>query len=198
MLPDWPKLKQEIRAQLNLFMRERHQVHLGCFSESPQHRIFEGGSTETVRASGQVDETKIKEISAEFSYETEELSKLTLSDVLAKLDEVAKEMAEKFTASIYENIGEICEKYGNVTEQKGEPFSPESVIESWEKLSIAFDANGKPKFPQIHIHESMKATVAKTLEQLEKDPEYRLRMELLIEKKRLEWNAQEADRKLVG
>lgn len=198
MLPDWPQLKREIWEELDFFMKERHLLYLGAFSESPRQQVFEGRSSEIIRPDGEIDETEFKTISAEFSYDSNELSQLTLGDVLRKLDGVAKEMAEKFQQSAYEALARMCDKHGNTIEGKGEPLSPDLIIESWEKIMIPFDPNGRPRFPTLHIDKGMAEVVQNSLKRLEEDPKYRTRVEALIESKRQQWNAREADRKLVG
>ena len=198
MLPDWPELKSEMRHRLDEFLRQRHQFHLKSFAEIPRYRIFEGRDTETVRAGGDVDKTKMKSARSEIIYDSKTTPDLTLDEILKKLDEIAKDMADQIAGHFYETMAEVCEKHGNVVDAGGRELTPEVWLETLEKVWIDFDSHGKPKLPELHISEPAGRKLIQALEGAKQSEQYQRKFNEVIAKKRHEFHAREASRKLVG
>jgi hypothetical protein len=64
-------------------------------------------------------------------------------------------------------------------------------------VQIAFDEQGNPRLPTLHIGPDLEASASQVLEEASKDPSAQARLNEIIERKREEWNAEQDRRKLV-
>jgi hypothetical protein len=198
MIPDFPVLKKELNRAITRFMRERFKFHQGPLSDVPQGRVFEGRRNVIVREDGSEDETKIREVSAETRIAADEIRELHLPKLLEKLDATVQEMAATQARHFYETISEGAEKIGNTVDGGGQRFTAELFLQAIERIWIEFNADGSPQMPTIHISPNQTDDVKRTIERLESEPDLKKRFDAIMTKKREEWRAREADRKLVG
>ena len=66
------------------------------------------------------------------------------------------------------------------------------------ELEIDFDKDEQPELPTIVVHPDVFKNIAEKLAAFENDPEFRRKRAEILARKKLEWRAREADRKLVG
>jgi hypothetical protein len=95
-------------------------------------------------------------------------------------------------------MSEGVQKVGNTIDGGGQRFSAELFLQVIEKIWIEFTADGSPQMPTVHISPNQTDDVKRTIERLESEPELKKRFDAIMIKKREEWRAREADRKLVG
>lgn len=197
MLPDWPSVKSEILRELIEYVEKRKEVYMSHFAECPRSRVFEGTQSNIIRKDGDIDNTVMKQFSTEITYNSD-LPDLTFADIFEKLDQVAKEFANKIVAHILETIDKSVEKTGNVVDHAGKPFSADTFFEAIEQVWIEFGPDGKPHLPDFYIHPKMADSVSKTIDAMKADPECEKRMNEIIHRKKEEWDARETSRELVG
>ncbi|MBS1551969.1 MAG: hypothetical protein JST15_07875 [Bacteroidetes bacterium] len=193
MLPNYQKTKDK----LNKFYIERM---LGGKYDLPiqSKKLFEGDKSVMIRENGEIDETEFKQIGATISVSYEEYENLTFPEIVERIDEKAKEMSLKKTEFMFDKINEAVSEIGNVVDCKND-FNVEHLLELIDKMHIEFDENGKPIFP-IFIPGS-KDVLEKfqiVLTQIDSVPKYKKAMKDLLEKKKLQYNDRENNRKLVG
>ena len=197
MLPDYTKLKEEILDVLHAFFIQRVNVYCQGTKEIPRYHVFEGkGSTAIIRPNGEKDPTNMKEGSAGFEIEMKDVPFLTINDLANKIDAAAKNMASQITQNLYQTISEVTEKTGNVV--KGKPMSAEAILEVYDKMFILFDDNGNPELPIAHIHPNLKEKTIEAFKKIDNDPETKKKYEEIILRKREQYLAEQASRKLVG
>ena len=129
MLPDLPRLKEEIAQQFHLILINRVNAYLGVVGELPHSIIKEGQSPVIVRPDNSRDETKLQSASTEFILKSEEIPNISVQARIAKIDEAAREMARQISTQAFATITEIVDKVGNVVDGGGKPLSPESFLE---------------------------------------------------------------------
>jgi hypothetical protein len=198
MIPDFPVLKDELNRAITRFMRERFRVHQGPLSDVPQGRVFEGRRNVIVRQDGSEDETKMREVSAETRFAVDEIRELHLPKLLEKLDATVQEMAATQARHFYETMSEGVQKVGNTIDGGGQRFTAELFLQAMEKIWIEFNADGSPQMPTVHISPNQTDDVKRMIERLESESDLKKRFDTIMIKKREEWRAREADRKLVG
>lgn len=198
MLPDLPRMKKDIAELFQIIFKNRLNAYLGVVGEVPRYIIKEGANPVTLRPDDSRDETKLQAASAETNFSIEEIPRLSVEQRITKLDDAAREMASQISSHAFATINEAVDKVGNVVDAKGKPFSPEAVFEVLEKIQLDFDEDGKHKEITVVIPPALSDRARETLIQLHSDPKLSLRYQEIIEKKREEWRAREAARKLVG
>ncbi|HUT71923.1 MAG TPA: hypothetical protein VMW89_14740 [Desulfatiglandales bacterium] len=198
MLPDLPSLKQDIEQALYRYFQTQLNLRLGFFGEVPKYIIHECDRTRTLRADGTIDESKLKQASAELSLKSGEIPELTIKERKAKLNDMADQMAGQISKQLFGTLNEVLEKAGQVTDQKGKPLDAEAVFTVLETIELDFDETGKHKNLSIVVPPALAPKAKKVFEQIESDPILQKRHEEIMIRKRMEWRAREASRKLVG
>lgn len=198
MLPDFVVLKSEINEILNLFMVKRFKYYSTGIQDIPKEQLFEGTGMAIRRSSGEIDESDFFQSSIEFSVSFDEVPNLSLNDVLARLDNAAKEMADKVQKTFYLKMNEDLDRLGRTVDHKGKPFSAETILEALESIQIEFNSDGKHNDLQIYIAPQLEEAAKKAFSDLETDPTLKKRHEELMMLKREDWRARETSRRLVG
>lgn len=198
MLPDLPILKGELQEVLDDLLRKRAHSKLGVFSETPRVYVHEGNRMRTVRADGSIEVTPFKTASAELLIKRSEVPSLTPEARLAMIDKMADEMAEKVSKNMFESLNATLEAAGQTVDSRGKPLTVDVLLETLEKMDIEFDANGAPTGLQLVVGPAVAPTIQRLRERFETDSEVQRRHKELMHRKRMEWRAREAARKLVG
>jgi hypothetical protein len=197
MLPDYPTVKDELRQFFSRWMKAGMERRLGPLSEIPRHRAFEGTAMSIIRSSGQEDLTPFEPYTSELHVTYEEVPKLTLPQILSRLDRVAQEMADQLARSVYKAASNAADKVGTVVKSP-QGFTPQTIFEALEKIEVPFDESGNPELPSIHLHPNDVKTLKESLQAIQNDPELRGRYHEILERKKDQWRVREAHRRLVG
>lgn len=199
MLPDLPKLKADIAQLFHIIFMSRVNAYMGFVGEVPRCIIKEGRNSVIQRPDDSIDETTLKATSAQFTFKNEEIPRLSLEQRIARLDDAAREMAKQISSIAFATINEAVDNVGNVVDAKGKPFNAETFFEVLETIQLDFEEDGiKHKELHLVMPPGMAARVKETMEQIDHDVELSRRHKEIIDKKRVEWRAREAARKLVG
>jgi hypothetical protein len=107
-------------------------------------------------------------------------------------------MAGQQIESFFEMMHQTTEKTGNVVDAGGKPFSPELMLEALEKIEIDFNSDGSPRMPTMALGEAQRAKLLESANDSESMAIFEMRRDKIIDRKREEWRAREANRILVG
>ena len=198
MLPDDPALKEVLLSAVNRLLQQRVLHHLNILSEMPRQQLFEGTGSTIRRPDGRVDNYPTREISSEFSIRTPEIPTFTLANLLLRIDEIAIDFARQQSEQTFQLIGEATERVGNVVNSGGKPLTAEIILQALGTMEIDFDHNGKHKPITIVIPPQLQEGATAAMELLTTDQRVQAEHRDLMERKREEWRAREASRKLVG
>jgi hypothetical protein len=198
MLPDLPKLKDDVQKVIDRYLQFQVNLRLGIFGEAPKHIIQEGNRMRIIRADGSVDESDFKHASAEVSLTLEEIPTLTVQERKAKLDDMAEQMAGQVSRLLFGSLNEALDKAGQVVDQKGKPLDAESVFTVLENMHLEFDDARKLRGLSIVVPSALAPKAEKVMAQIDADPVLRKRHEEIMTRKWMEWRDREASRKLVG
>jgi hypothetical protein len=199
VLPDYPTIKEEVSHRLDLFLRKRAIHHLGPgLSEVRRSSIHEGRTNAIIREDGERDETAMNEASAELEIKKSEIPSMTMEEMLKRFDSVAQRLAAQQAKRMFEAIDKGVTKVGNVIDNRGQEFSPETLFKAFETIQIDFDSEGRPKMPQFISGADLHQSAVKAGKEIEETPELKRRWDRIMARKREEWRAREASRELVG
>jgi len=198
MLPDCFRVKNELRQKLDIALRKMVNGYLGIVAEAPRSIIHEGRRTAIVRDSGVLDETQMFQASVGFEIRLDEVPNMTAEILQGRMEKAAREMAKQMSEHFFKSISDSVEKIGNTVDGKGQGFTPELLFEVFKKIWIEFDPQGNPRMPTLTINPGQAPQVQRVFQSIDNDPELSARFAKLMDKKREEWRAREATRKLVG
>jgi len=197
MLPDFPKIKNELaKAYFQIFKKMVEEYTPDPFLRQVQ--VFEGERTAIVREDGTKDENNPFKVESLLTISTEEIPTLRIEEVLKRLNEMAKQLSSERQKKLYQSLSDQLDKAGRMMEGKGRPLSAEVILEALDSVMITFDEKGVPQIPTLVIHPNLLDKAKAADAEFQKDPKLRARYDQIISKKREEWNAREATRRLVG
>jgi hypothetical protein len=196
VIPDFPALKEQFNQALTRYMRGR--LDQSVLGQIPRGRIFEGGRNVIVREDGSQEETKMNEAGSEIRIPADEIRNLHLPALLERLEVLVHEILAKQTKDFYETISRGVESVGNKVDAGGKPLTAELFLEAIAKIQIDFNPDGSPRMPTVHISPHQQDDVARMIQRLETEASLKKQFDTIIARKREEWRAREANRKLVG
>ncbi len=199
MLPNLPALRIDLARRQDEFVKTQIHRRLGVFSESPTHIVHEGRSLRMVRSDGDVDDSELKRASAEISVLDEEAITMTHAERLEKLDQLAAELAPKIVSIFVSTLDSVLQAAGQTVENQGKPLTGESILAVFEKIERDFEPDGTPSpLSFFSTQADMYPAFQRAMEEIERDPQLKARMDALMQRKKEQWIDREASRKLVG
>jgi hypothetical protein len=196
MLPDYVSLKRHILTERNAELRNVERAE-SLLSLAHHIRHHEGDRFTIVRSNGSVSEGQYRQFEIEGT--------LKISDLLASGSQAIRDffatmserLAKQQSSVFQELIEESTEQAGTVTHAKGRPFSAELYIEALEPVEFDFDENEQWIRHTLVFHPDHLPRVKRELARLDNEPALQGRLNALIERKRSEWRAREANRTLA-
>lgn len=150
-----------------------------------------------MRADKSESNTKTQQLSSMMEIKFDEVPDLTFEKAIVKFDEMIFDMVRKQTGFAFERLSEDIPKSQSV-DANGKKLDAEIILEMLETIQLEFYPDGRPH--ELHVigglftPERLKAVA----EEFQSNPELQERHDELMARKREEWRAREADRKLVG
>jgi hypothetical protein len=195
VLPDFSNTRKKLDEIATMQMRIGVHHSLGVLNQIRFKITREGNATRLIREDGTVEDIESRRIAVNFEIPVEEAEKWNPADSARKLAELSSQMARKEAAFVYEKLDEAVTRVGNVIDAKGN-LTAEHYFEMLTKIRLDFDSAGNPRMPQPAGGAAEKLLALEST--IFADPKLRARRETLIDQKREEWRAREADRTLVG
>ena len=150
-----------------------------------------------MRADQSESNTGMQQLSSVMEIRFDEIPDLTFERAVAKYDEMILDMVRKQTGFALERLNEDIPKSQSI-DAKGKKLDAELFLQMLETIQLEFYPDGRPH--ELHVvgglfsPERLKAVD----EEFQNNPELQERHNELIARKREEWRAREASRKLVG
>jgi hypothetical protein len=198
MLPDFPSMKEKTIKLLTSRM-QMMQNKMGSPILGVRKRIVhEGKKIILIREDGSVSELEMKKIAVGVKLKLEDVERMTQEDILKMFDKMASEAAFQQSKIAYDEIEKITGEIGNIIDVKGRALSVNDIMQMFEKIWIDFDKDGKPIMPTIVAGKKAYRSLSEVLPQLETDHNVKERFSQIMQSKKRNWRAREANRKLVG
>ncbi len=147
-----------------------------------------------IRGSEEREETVMHRFTSEVEVSSSVILYGPIEAILQPYMAVGQELTAERERTLLDALKHATEKVGNVVDAGGKPFSPDLLLEALERIWIEFDESGKPVMPTIVAGEAAAAQIAS----LKDDTFYKDKFEQLMQRKKAEWLAREANRTLVG
>lgn len=192
MLPDFPKIKDELKEKF-LETIENEITKDPLLSQIQRHPIQEGNKLTSSTIDGYSQTVDYPELASKFEIKHDEVIEKGPEAIFSKIPEIAKDMIKQQSQQIFKTMEEATKKTGNILETKSQPLSPDLVLEALKKLPIDFDEAGNPIYPTLVVSPDQ----FEKIQNWQIDPEFRKKQKELIEQKRKEWIDRENRRQLV-
>lgn len=193
MLPDFTEAKTRIRSNLNARLESEIRRRAGPFAQARHVRVYEGD----LSALGFSGEDPIPrpylEAEAELSMKRSDIP-LPPEEFTKLIEDFADRMAEATFRPLYQRL---AEQIPNQVDMGGRPLTPEAILKGYEIVELSFNEDGTPDLPTMVVPPALAQAAEEAFRKLHEDPDLSQRLDDLVARKREEWRAREASRKLV-
>jgi hypothetical protein len=196
MLPDFTETKHLFSRFFQTYMR-RKMREMSPFGMVQVRHYHDGRAMKVVRDDQSESKSDMQRLSTELHIKLDEIEGLTLNNVIQKFDVMIADMVSKQANLVRERIGSEMPESQTI-DAKGRKLDAELVLEMKEKMQIQFNPDGTQQEIFFDGHLFTPEAIAAVKQEFQNSPELQKRHEDLMTKKREEWRAREADRKLVG
>jgi len=199
MLPDYPEIKRELRADLNLQLCLVVNMSAPLAGRIKSYVQVEGDRFTYETTEGELVTKKFLRMEAKFEVPGGLSSAETYEECMNKATEAAKSIARQSSDVLYSTMEQETSRAGNAFDAKGKPFHPTMMWDMIEKMELDFDERTEQaKMPTIVMHPDMLKAIASKFPEWEADPELQKRRSEVLRQKKEEWRDRESRRKLVG
>jgi hypothetical protein len=196
MLPDFSETKRLFSRFFRTYMRRKAR-EVSPYGAVQTRYLHEGRAMKITRADQSESTSGMEQLSAHLEIKFDEIENLTLQKAIEKHDAMIEDLVRKQTHFIRERMSkEIPES--QTLNAKGRKIDAQVVFEMLEKMQIDFYPDGTPHEIFVDGPLFTPERMAAMDKELESNPELKRKFDDMMEKKKEEWRAREADRKLVG
>jgi hypothetical protein len=197
MLPDFPKIKEELLARAAAYIE--HLVRQEpLLADVPRIHHFEGSDMQTTPSVGPVQSGGYERYSSpNFHVATDEIIGKGHVAFFEHLQALAEDLKAHQVRTMLTRVGESADAIGNVVHAGGRPYGPDVFLEALETITIPFDEDGTPQMPRMVVSPEVAAYVRAHATEWEADPAFRERHAKILRRKREEWDDRERHRELV-
>jgi len=197
-LPKYREAKKIIEEMLSDRITNVSRNKMVPFNESPNIVQHEGKTLihNTLDNSSRQKTMGYQKTQFEYVFKYDKIPDMQPEDVLKIVDEKAEAMGEEMAKYQFKVLDETVKEAGNVVDAKGQKPSIEMFLDVLEKISITFDKDGKPNMPTLVIGHKQANDWKAVIEQ-SKTPEIDEKFNEIMKKKKEEYDAEQAGRKLV-
>jgi len=139
----------------------------------------------------------MERLSTHLEIKLDEIENLTLQKAIEKHDAMIADLVRKQTHFVRERISSELPESQSL-DAKGRKFDAQVVVDMLEKMEIEFYPDGAPQELFLDGPLFTAERMAAVEKEVESNPELKRKFEEIMAKKKEEWRAREADRKLVG
>lgn len=196
MLPDFSETKRLFGRFFQMYMRRKAQA-MSPLADIQVRHLHEGRGMRVERADQSESNSGVQQLSSTMEIRFDEIPDLTFEKATTKFDEMIVDMVHKQTGFALERLGDDIPASQSI-DAKGKTLDAELVLQMLETIQLEFYPDGRPH--ELHViggifsPERLEAVD----EEFRNNPQLQKRHDDLIARKREEWRAREASRKLVG
>jgi len=196
MLPQFTKTKALVDEMATEAMFDAMYRAGPLLLEIDSYQQREGRNASFQKTSGEIEKIDFKKASVEMVSPTKPGRGESLEDLLAVLVRGGTDMGAKIQQSIVCGIEAATEKVGNVITIKNGVITPEAFFEMMEKVEIDFDEHGQSRSSWF-LPPDMAADLYKSYQTWQQDPQLKAKLAELERKKKDQFRAREATRRLA-
>jgi len=160
-----------------------------------EQRIYEGDVMETSQRSD-IRVSDFQLISSDFTFTHEMIGTTDFDAFLDEISRGALAMYESQQRTLFSQLSELTERAGQTVDAGGK-LTWEAWMQTLEKLDLQFDERGDWVAPTLVIHPNQQADLERVFQEASTDLRKQQQLEELLQRRRRELYAKEANRKLV-
>ena len=196
MLPDFTETKRLFAEFFQTYARQKARA-MSPFADVEVRYLHEGRGMKVVRADHSESTSGVQELSSIMELKIEEIPELTFEKAIGKYDEMILDMVRKQTGFALGRLNDDIPASQSV-DARGKKLDAKIMLQMLETIQMEFYPDGRPH--ELHVvGELFSQERLKAIEdEISNSPDLQKQYDELIERKREDWRAREASRKLVG
>lgn len=196
MLPDYSETKRMFSQFFQAYIRQKARS-ISPLVEIPIRYLHEGRGMKVKREDLSESTMDMQQFSSTMEIKIDEIPEQTFDKVIATYDKVILDLVRKQTGFALERLNEDIPKSQSI-DAKGKKLDAEMILQMLETIELEFYPDGR--LQELHVIGGLFSPerLNSANEELQNNPELQQRYNELIDRKREEWRAREASRKLVG
>jgi len=140
----------------------------------------------------------LESIAGRFEIKHEILRSTDIDSLMEELSEGALDLVKNMSQLFFRRLNEITEESGQTYNAGGKPLDFDTFLKLYEMLEFEFDEHGQLISEyKVPLPPRLFKTLSRKIPEWEKDPQKKKRLDELMQRKREEFYAKEANRKLV-
>ncbi|MGQ0834886.1 MAG: hypothetical protein ACT4O5_08205 [Gammaproteobacteria bacterium] len=196
MLPDFPETKRLFSRFFQAHMRVKLR-QISPYSMVQTRYLHEGRMMQVMRPDDTQSQSELVQLSSPIEMKFDEIETLTLQKVLEKYDAVVTDMVRKQVGLVRERMSaEIPES--QAVDARGRKLDADLVMETLEKMQIEFYPDGTPHELLLDGPPFARERMTAIEKEISESPELKRKFDDMMARKKEQWRAREASRKLVG
>lgn len=198
MLPDFIRVKRNLNRSLMKWVQLQIPLLTPLLSGIATFKQHEGKQARIIRIDKSEGEIEYHQSSFEFTMSRDEMRSSTLPAIKEKLLDLAKRVGEAQEKDLLGMAMRAADLSGNVV-HTGPDFTADSLL-MISSVPEDFDARTleRKEGAMFVLHPDTAAKILPLAKEWERDPEFKARLDAIVERKREEWRDREANRKLVS
>lgn len=197
MLPDFANEKAHMMRLLRAVLDDARRAASPVVGQMREIAVHEGRFTRHVDQFGRATGSPLREFRESLSMTDEECKSASFDDLMHRAASMGRSMAEKQERAFFCEVQKATMEAGTQLDARGKRFDPSMLLDAIDRMNIEFDDWGQPRMPSAYVSPEMAAYLRDNALDWEAVRELRRRYFDLIARKRREWRAREADRRLV-
>lgn len=197
VLPDFPDEKRKLK-NLAASMVDAARRQADAFLDSLSGiTIHEGDKLVHITEDGTTHGSEFREFSTSTCLDADDCRRRWFWDVVGEASRMGDDLASQLGAAFFEEVERATREAGTQFDAGGRPLDGHMFLDMLEGMDIAFDANDEPIMPVFLPGPALYQEIAERAADWDAAPEYQKRRADIISRKRDEWHAREARRRLV-
>lgn len=197
MLPDFPKVSRGHERQVLRLVHDMIPQIAPLLGMVGRFRQHEGKHWRLDRADGSEQRSSYIEMQVKLELDRKSLMTPDIQGLVKAMHQLAERFAEQQSKMVLQGVSAAAEEVGNHVDAGGD-FRPEHLLDMLDRKETDFDpVTGQPVGEAFVMHPDTAAKVIPKIQEWQRDPEFRRRVEEIETRKRMEWREREGRRKLV-
>lgn len=197
MLTNFSYAEKLLGSIVDEFLKNRMKAYLGPFASIDQRVLVEGNDFGHSQSNGPERGVEMKVINADTQINVDQIkADRTCTYMWTKFEELAAKMAARQLDDTFKTLAEATRSVGNDFQMN--EFTPEVVLDMWQRMDIGFNDNGEPILPAIYtLNQEKLKEYNDSVDKIKSTPELLEQMDEIIREKKNYWDDRESHRKLV-
>jgi len=197
MLPEFPKARKKMDELWEKALFAEMNSEKRFITSMPVRTQREGTKASFETVDGETTDLNYTTVSTELKLEVEDAKGMSEEQFFNHARSLGAGMADGMSKHMLRVLDTVTEETGNTFDFSAGKFGPDNYLEIIDHLAFGFEPDGRPEKLHFILPPSLHKEITAKFAEWQADPQFTARYKEIITRKREEFNASEACRRLV-